>query len=273
MVNEKLKAAIPEIVKEMDRIGRDGCQCPEPQRLFPTGFCRDCGLLSVSASSPPEGVASDRRNEVSDTPKQERCPDPECHGGRIKNFDGLGSYKCQNAWHSIPVEARQANFVSEVHPPPVAIHTDKVTNEERLLAEDMIHHYFRHLKEFGPAIRLAAKAAICEALREQRRAFERKEEHGARTSSVGGDIGTDVCGASPLAIPDEPSQAVSAPGEAMMRYLIIAYDKTSVTVNRLTEGQQPPTSLLVQDVLCQGSSFGDVVKALEQAFGEEMAAK
>ncbi len=58
-----------------------------------------------------------------------------------------------------------------------------------------------------------------------------------------------------------------------MRYLIIAYDKTSVTVNRLTEGQQPPIDLLVQDVLCQGSSFGDVVKALEQAFGEEMAVK
>jgi hypothetical protein len=55
-----------------------------------------------------------------------------------------------------------------------------------------------------------------------------------------------------------------------MRYLIIAYDKTSVTVNRLEKESKPLTSLSVQDVLCQGSSFGDVIRALEQAFGEEM---
>ena len=55
-----------------------------------------------------------------------------------------------------------------------------------------------------------------------------------------------------------------------MRYLVIAYDKTSVCVNRLKAGQIPPTSLEVEDVLCQGSSFGDVVKSLEVAFSEEM---
>lgn len=55
-----------------------------------------------------------------------------------------------------------------------------------------------------------------------------------------------------------------------MRYIVIAYDKISVCVNRLEQGQQPPASLKVEDVLCQGSSFGDVVKSLEQAFGEEM---
>lgn len=56
-----------------------------------------------------------------------------------------------------------------------------------------------------------------------------------------------------------------------MRYLVIAYDKTSVTVNRLPAGRHLPPAP-VEDILCQGSSFGDVVKALEQAFGEEMQA-
>lgn len=59
-----------------------------------------------------------------------------------------------------------------------------------------------------------------------------------------------------------------------MRYIVISYDKNSVTVQRLlkttrfvadTEGGM--------DILCQGSSFGDVVKALEQAFAEEMSEK
>jgi len=55
-----------------------------------------------------------------------------------------------------------------------------------------------------------------------------------------------------------------------MRYLVIAYDKQSVCLNRLEKGQQPSAALKVEDVLCQGSSFQDVVKALEQAFGQEM---
>ena len=55
-----------------------------------------------------------------------------------------------------------------------------------------------------------------------------------------------------------------------MRYLVIAYDKQSVCVNRLEKGQQPSADLKVEDVLCQGSSFEDVVKSLEEAFQDEM---
>lgn len=55
-----------------------------------------------------------------------------------------------------------------------------------------------------------------------------------------------------------------------MRYLVIAYDKQSVCVNRLAKDSQPTTDFKIEDVLCQGSSFSDVVKALKQAFSEEM---
>jgi hypothetical protein len=54
------------------------------------------------------------------------------------------------------------------------------------------------------------------------------------------------------------------------RYLIIVYDKQHVCVNRLKSGQVPPASLEVEDVLCEGSSFDDVVRALEEAFTAEM---
>ena len=54
-----------------------------------------------------------------------------------------------------------------------------------------------------------------------------------------------------------------------MRFIVIAYDKTSVCVNRLEPGQVPPASLKVEDVLCEGSSFDDVVKSLQTAFAEE----
>ena len=55
-----------------------------------------------------------------------------------------------------------------------------------------------------------------------------------------------------------------------MRYLVIAYDKNSVCVNRLAKGETPSVDLKVEDVLCQGSSFNDVVHALAQAFQKEM---
>lgn len=59
-----------------------------------------------------------------------------------------------------------------------------------------------------------------------------------------------------------------------MRYLVIAYDNRSVTVNRIKAGERPLFSEeVLQDVLCQGSSFGDVVKALELAFADEMNAR
>jgi hypothetical protein len=47
---EKLKAAVPAIVQEMQARAHTGCQCPEPRRLFPTGFCRDCGLLVIAGT-------------------------------------------------------------------------------------------------------------------------------------------------------------------------------------------------------------------------------
>lgn len=57
MANEKLKAAIPAIVREMNDRSQAGCQCPEPRRLFPTGFCRDCGLLVITHIANGEGLA------------------------------------------------------------------------------------------------------------------------------------------------------------------------------------------------------------------------
>ena len=48
------------------------------------------------------------------------------------------------------------------------------------------------------------------------------------------------------------------------------FEKGQTGINRQNEDIG---RLKVQDVLCQGSSFGDVVKALEAAFAEEMKAK
>ena len=62
----------------------------------------------------------------------------------------------------------------------------------------------------------------------------------------------------------------SAPQPLNLRYIIIAYDKDGVTVFRLAPGARAMMSVGPGEVLCQGSSFGDVVKALEQAFTEEM---
>jgi len=55
-----------------------------------------------------------------------------------------------------------------------------------------------------------------------------------------------------------------------MRYLVIAYDKNGATVNRLKAGTVPQP-VQVEDVLCEGSSFQDIVNALQEAFSQEMA--
>jgi len=56
-----------------------------------------------------------------------------------------------------------------------------------------------------------------------------------------------------------------------LRYIVIAYDKDGVTIDRRVRGAVAMWSTTEgREVLYNGRNFGDVVKALERAFQEEM---